>query len=404
MTTHAASLPSIDPFAPEALADPTGYLREIRATAPVSWMPAMQANLLVRHADVAAALKDDRLATANLTQGLDRLGEAEQIELRPVRESMQRWMGHTNTEDHIRFQHLLKRYFTPSTVNAVRPRVREFTHELLDIVAPAGRMDVVADLAYPLPANIIAEMLGMPIGDRELLRMWSRDILALFRVADADLMRGAQRSVLEMQDYLRPLLADRRAHPRADLLTVFATAERDGIVDEEEIVANCVLLLFAGHETTASLISNGLDLLMANPDQMAMLKERPDLTPSAVEEMMRCDGPAGVISRVSLEPVEIAGHEFPAGRHIYLAIGAANRDPDVFDEPNRFDITRKPNRHMGFGVGIFYCLGAALARTEADECFRILLSRCPDIRPAAPASRVSVPPFNYSLVSLPVLF
>jgi cytochrome P450 len=404
MTNDAPVLPSVDPFAPEALADPTGYLRQIRATAPVSWMPAMRANLLVRHADVAAALKDNRLATANLTQGLDQLSEDEQAELRPVRESMERWMGHTNTEDHLRFQHLLKRYFTPSMVNGLRPRVREFTHELLDAAAPAGRMDVVPDLAYPLPANIIAEMLGMPIGDRELLRAWSRDILALFQVADVDRMRAAQRSVLEMQDYLRPLLEDRRQHPREDLLTVFASAERDGIVNEEEIVANCVLLLFAGHETTASLIASGVHLLMANPDQFALLKSQPDLTPSAVEEMMRCDGPAGVISRVSLEPVTLAGHEFPAGRHLYLAISAANRDPEVFDQPDRFDITRKPNRHMGFGIGVFYCLGAALARTEADECFRILLTRCPDIRPAGPAGRIMVPPFNDHLESLPVEF
>jgi cytochrome P450 len=404
MTTDAAVLPSVDPFAPDALADPIGYLSRVRATAPVSWMPAVRANLLVRHADVAAALRDNRLATANLTQGLDQLGEAEQIELRPVRESMERWMGHTNTQDHVRFQHLLKRYFTPSMVNALRPRVRELTHELLDLVTPAGRMDVVPDLAYPLPANIIAEMLGMPIDDRELLRSWSRDIVALFRIADVDGMRVAQRSVLEMQDYLRPLLEDRRQHPRDDLLTVFAVAERDGIVNEEEIVANCVLLLFAGHETTANLIASGVHLLMANPDQFALLKSRPDLTPSAVEEMMRCDGPVSVISRVSLEPVVLAGHEFPAGRHMYLAVGAANRDPEVFDQPDRFDITRKPNRHMGFGVGVFYCLGAALARTEADECFRILLSRCPDIRPAGPASRVTVPPFNYHLESLPVEF
>jgi hypothetical protein len=323
----------------------------------------------------------------------------------PMRKSVELWMGHTNEEDHVRFQHLLKRYFTPATVNALRPRVREFTNELLDAVAAAGKMDVVEDLAYPLPANIIAELLGMPIADRERLQAWSRDILSIFLVADAEKLRVSQRSVLEMQDYLRVLVADRRTDPREDLLTMFVEAERDGKVNEDEIVANCLLLLFAGHETTANLIANGLVLLFENPDQLALLKSRPELMSSAVEEMMRCDGPAGMVSRVSAEPVEIAGHTFPAGERFYLALNAGNRDPEVFAEPDRFDITRKPNHHMGFGMGAMYCLGAALARMEADECLRVVLERCPGLRADydTPDWR-PILPLGHHLESLPVKF
>jgi cytochrome P450 len=405
MTTPAVTLPSYDLFSPEAQSDPMPLLHRVRAESPVCWVPELGAYLVTRHADVVAALRDQRLISGNLTQGLDQLSPAEQAELMPMRKSVELWMGHTNEEDHVRFQHLLKRYFTPAMVNGLRPRVREFTNELLDAAAEAGKMDVVEDLAYPLPANIIAEMLGMPISDRERLQAWSRDILSIFLIADVDKLRVSQRSVLEMQDYLRVLVADRRKDPRDDLLTMFVEAERDGKVNEDEIVANCLLLLFAGHETTANLIANGLVLLFENPDQLALLKSRPELMPSAVEEMMRCDGPAGMISRVSAEPVEIAGHAFPAGERFYLGLNASNRDPEVFADPDRFDITRKPNHHMGFSMGATYCLGAALARVETGECLLTVLERYPDIRADYETPDWSpVMPLGHHLDSLAVRF
>jgi cytochrome P450 len=264
-------------------------------------------------------------------------------------------------------------------------------------------MDVVKDLAYPLPANVIAEMLGMPTSVRELLQAWSKDILAIFQAADIIRLRRCQRSVLEMQDYLRALVAERRHQPREDVLSMFVAAEKEGNVTEDEIVANCVLLLFAGHETTAGLIANGLLLLLGNPAQLALLK--PNLTPSAVEEMLRCDGPASLIVRRSTEAVELWGHSFPAGTEFYLSTAAGNRDPEVFVDPDRFDITRTNSRHTAFGMGAFYCLGAALARMESDECLRILLDRFPDVAPAYLTPDWSpVPPLAHRLESLRVTF
>ena len=170
-------------------------------------------------------------------------------------------------------------------------------------------------------------------------------------------------------------------------------------------MANCVLLLFAGHETTANLIANGLVLLFQNPGQLARLRADPALTPSAVEEMLRCDGPAGVIGRVATEPVELAGHPVPAGQHVYLALAAANRDPDVFGDPDTFDITRTRNRHLAFGMGTYYCLGAALARMETGECLRILLERCPGLRPGYDRPDwLPSPPLGHRLRSLAVTF
>ena len=391
---------------PEAMANPNAFLHRVRAESPLCWLPQLDAYLLTRHADVSAALRDKRMDTANMARALQRLSPAEQEELAPVRRSIEMWMGHTVPADHVRFQKLLKRYFTPAMVDRLRPRVRELTHELLDAVAAKGEMEVVRDLAYPLPANVIAELLGMPAGDREQLQAWSRGILPVFgKDSDVQELREAQRSMLEMHDYLRLIAADRRRDPREDVLSTFVAAEAEGIVTEDEAVANCVLLLFAGHETTANLIANGLVLLFDNPDQLARLRDDPELTPHAVEEMLRCDGPAGVIGRVTTEPVELAGHTVPAGKHIYLALMAANRDPDVFPDPDVFDIGREPKRVLSFGMGTYYCLGAALARMETDECLRILLDRCPDLRPTyqTPDWQPTVP-IGHKLRSLPVAF
>jgi cytochrome P450 len=362
------------------------------------------AYLVTGYENVLAALRNNGLRSANATQGFERLTAAEQEALRPLRQSIDMWMGHTTQEGHHRFQQLLKRYFTPATVDRLRPRARQLTGELLDAVSARGRLEVVGDLAYPLPANIIADMFGMPVGERGRLREWSRQISVVFRNAGADRLRISQDSVLEMQDYLRAIVADRRASPQDDLISMFVAAERQGVVNEDEIVANCVLLLFAGHETTANLITHGLNLLMANPDQQELLASKPSLTPSAIEEMLRRDGPVVTVVRESVEPVTIAGYDIPAGQHIFLALYTANHDPAVFPDPMRFDITRTNNRHVAFGLGAYYCLGAALARVESDECFRLLLSRYPNIRPAEGQEPVltRVSPIGHRLETLPV--
>jgi cytochrome P450 len=405
MSENAAPVRDYDLLTPDVMADPDAFLHRVRAESPLAWLPQFDGYLLTRHADINAALRDKRMESANMMRGLQRLSPEEQEELAPARRAVEMWMGHTVPADHVRFQQLLKRYFTPAMVDRLRPRVREFTHELLDAVVPKGGMDVVRDLAYPLPANVIAELLGMPVGDREQLQAWSRDILPVFGLGDLDQLRQAQASMLEMHDYLRAIAADRRRNPREDVLSTFMAAEAEGIVTEDEAVANCVLLLFAGHETTANLIANGLVLLFEHPDQLARLRAEPDLMPSAVEEMLRCDGPAGVIGRFTTAPVELAGHTVPAGKHVYLALMAANRDPDVFADPDAFDITRERNRHLSFGMGTYYCLGAALARMETDECLRILLDRCPDLAPAyeTPGWVPSIP-IGHRLETLPVTF
>jgi len=300
----------------------------------------------------------------------------------PLRKAVELWMGHTNNADHQRFIGLLKRFFTPAMVDRFRPRVRELSHEMLDAVGPTGRMDLVAELAYPLPASVISEMLGVPDDNRPQLLAWSANIAAIAEIVSYDRLMDCQRSLLAMQEYMLELVRERRASPRDDLISRFVAAESEGVVSEPEILSNCVMLLFSGHETTGGLITNGLVQLFNNPDQMELLRSNPELMPGAVEEMLRLAGPASVITRTSTAPVEVAGYPFPAGQQFLLALNAANRDPEVFEDPDRFDATRVPNRHVAFATGLFHCLGAALARMEADEFFRILLSRFPNVCPA----------------------
>jgi cytochrome P450 len=406
MTTNSPALPTHQLFTPEALVDPMPLLRDIQSETPISWVPELNGYFLTRHAEIVAALMNPKLsANGNLTRGLTLLSAEEQQELSPLRESSTLWMGHTNDEDHARFQKLLKRFFTPATVESMRPRAREFTHEVIDAAAGSGRMDVVRDLAYPLPAYVIAEMFGMPRGSHEMLQTWSHDLGAIFTAADISVLRRTQQSMLEMEDYIRPLLAERANRPQDDLLSTFAAAIADGVVTEQEAVANCVVLLSVGHETTVSLIANGIHLLLENPDQLALLRSEPELMSAAVDEMIRMEGPAGFVVRVSTEPGELAGHSFGPGEYFFLSTRIGNRDPRVFPEPDRFDITRKPNRHLGFGAGALYCLGAALARMEADECFRIVLERMPALRAGydTPAWQPIIP-FGHRLETLPIEF
>lgn len=382
MTGTETRFPEYQLISPDKNTDPLPELRALRERSPIAWVPVLNSALLTRHADIVSVLKDHRMAPANLTQGIRLLPPEQQAELEPLRKAVELWMGHTDNADHMRFIGLLKRYFTPAMVDRLRPRVRELSHELLDAAEPSGRLELVGDLAYRLPASVIAEMLGVPPDNRAQLLSWSADIAAIAEIVSYDRLIQCQRSLLSMQEYMLELVRDRRISPRDDLISMFVAAERDGQVSQPEILSNCVMLLFSGHETTGGLITNGLVQLFENPGQLELLKARPELMPGAVEEMLRLAGPASVITRVSVEPVEVAGYAFPAGQQFLLALMAGNRDPEVFEDPDRFDATRTPNKHIAFATGLFHCLGAALARMEADEFFRILLARFPNVCPA----------------------
>lgn len=379
-----------------------GLLERMRREDPVYRSPQLHGVVLTRHADVQAALKGGGLQSVNSTMRIQRLPPEQRDQLEPLIASLGRWITHAGAEGHTRLQSVLNRYFTPRTVEALRPVAQATLDGLFDRLPADGEVEVVSQLAGPLPATIISHMLGVSPDSIDRVQDWSRHITALFIHNDFEQLLASQRSILEMAAFLRPLVEARRTEPRDDILSVLAQAQAEGLVlDEEELLANCGLLLFAGHETTARLLVHGLVALLENPAQLESLRAQPSLRAGAIEEMLRFDGPAGTLVRMSPSPLEVGGTTIAAYEPIFLCLAAANRDPEQFEDPERFDITRaNARKHLAFGTGIFYCLGAALARLEADVFFETLLRRYAGIEALdrQPAWR-SIPPFNRGLAS-----
>jgi hypothetical protein len=379
-------------------------LNELQENAPLVWLPEFNAYLVTRRADVTALLKDRRLDASIAEQSFTVLPAEQQAQLEPLRRCVSLWMGHTTPDGHRRFQMLLKRYFTPAAMEQLRPGARKIAEDLIDTVLAEGRMEVVTDLAVPLPANVIADLLGMPVEDRPMLRVWSQSVLKVFTQSGFDDLLSAQEGVGEFQRYLHGLVETRRGNLGEDLISVLLRAEDEGQISTEEIVANCLLILFAGHETTAGVITHGIALLLENPEQLALLRERPELGPAAVEEMLRCEGTAGTVVRDVNEAFEYEGHQFEKGDRIFVSLYGANHDPAFVTDPGRFDITRERSVHLAFGTGMFYCLGASLARVETDECLKVFLERIPNPSLAGEPVWGVAPPAGHRIESLQITF
>jgi cytochrome P450 PksS len=330
--------------------------------------------IVTRYADCVEVLKDQRLAKdmdklpAEVKERYFLLGDGGTV--------LQRSMINADPPDHGRLRQRMQRVFSPQGMEALRGRVQAIADELIDRVASRGQMDLIADFAFPLPVTVIAELLGVPSEHRERFRRWSRAILNM--TADpADLAR-ARAAIGELTAYFREVLAERRQSPRGDIASVLGEAEE---LTPDERLSMLFLLLVAGHETTVNLIGNGMLTLFRNPDARRRLAEEPALIGSAIEEMLRFESPAETSSfRFTLEDREIAGARIPAGEAVVAGILSANRDPAEFADPDRFDITRAPNRHIAFGFGIHFCLGAPLSRLEGAVAFPALLRRLPDLR------------------------
>jgi len=290
--------------------------------------------------------------------------------------------------DHTRLRALVNRAFTPRIVEGMRGHIQHIVDALVDQVQGARSMDVIADLAYPLPVTVISEMLGVPAADRAAFKQWSSDIArsldAAILPAGSDVIARGQVARAALGDYFRTLIATRWKNPRADLLSNLIAAEEQGDkLSEEELLATCVLLLIAGHETTVNLIGNGLFALLRHPAEFRALRDHPTLIATAVEELLRYDGPVQRTGRMTMTDVEISGTPIPKGSIVAAIIGAANRDPAQFSDPERLDVARRENRHIAFGFGIHFCLGAPLARVEGQIAIGTLLRRLPALELAS---------------------
>ncbi len=367
---------------PEHKADPHPFYARLRAEAPVArvTLPDRQAAWLVtRYDDVAAALKDERLVK-DRSRALGPDQARRQPWVPGLFRPLMRNMLDLDPPDHTRLRALVHRAFTPRLVEQMRGRIQALADELLDAVARRGRMDLVRDYALPIPTTIIAEMLGVPAGDRHRFHRWSRAIVSSSPSGWG--MLRAVPSVIAFLRYIRRLIAARRAAPGDDLLGALVRAEEAGErLSEDELVAMVFLLLVAGHETTVNLIGNGALALLEHPDQMTRLRHDPALIKPAVEELLRYASPLETATeRFAREDVIIAGVTIPRGALVYAALASANRDEREFPDADALDITREPNRHLAFGLGPHYCVGASLARLEGQVAIATLLRRAPDVR------------------------
>lgn len=379
-----------DPRLPSVLANPYPVFRELQDAEPVHPSAVLGGWVVTRYADVKACLSDARLSSDRITPFVQhRAGRAEGAARptdAPAIETLGRtlglWAVFTDPPKHTHLRALMNRAFTPRAVERLRPRIEEIVGELVERLQARDHLDLIRDFAYPLPITVIGDMLGVPATDRERLKEWS-DELATFvgsAVATPDKYERAAKSLSKMRDYFRGLVVERRRGPCDDLLSALVVAEdRHDVLSEDEIVATSILLLFAGHETTTNLIGNGMLALLRAPLELARLRDDPALAESAVEEMLRYDGPSGVMTRVAAEDVAIDGVKIARGDRLFLMINAANRDPRQFDDPDRLDVAREPNRHVAFGAGIHFCVGAPLARLEAQIAVPALLAALPDL-------------------------
>lgn len=387
MTTSTAEFDRLLTSA-ELVRDPYPVYRALQENAPVYWCEPWGQWVVTRHADVEEILKSpDRFSSSGWEArflGLLPEGFADQVPAVTGHYGTS-VLSNTDPPDHRRLRTMVVKSFTPRVLKGMTPAIERLVAEMLAPLRDRGEFDLLSEFAYPLPATVIAQLLGAPEEAGEDYARWSADVVAFVGTGtpDADRARRLDASLTAFRDHLEPLLRERRSDPREDLLSHLA-AEHDGeSLSDDELVATCVTLLFAGHETTANLIANGLLTLIRHPDQMELLSESPELMPAAVEEMLRFEGPVQRVRRVATEDLELAGQTIREGDLVMGFIGAANRDPEVFDEPDRFDVTREPT-HLAFGKGIHFCVGAGLSRLEAPIALNRILSEFPDLSLASP--------------------
>jgi cytochrome P450 len=378
----ATSALLFNPLAPEFIRDPYPTYARLRTSDPMH-VTQFGAVLASRHAEASLVLRDKRFGKDFIDRSIRRYGP--KIMKEPVFRSMSHWMLQQDPPDHTRLRGLVVKAFTARRVEDMRPRIQAIVDQTLDRIAPRGHMDLIGDFAFRLPVTIICDMLGIPEDHREVFYASSRDGGRLLDPVPLtpDEIKQANAGNAMAQMYFQQLFELRRKNPGDDLTTQLVQAEEDGSkLSNEELTANIILLFGAGHATTVNLIGNGLLALHRNPDQLALLRANPSLITNAIEEFLRYDSSVQMTGRVALEEIDgLGGKKVPKGETVLCLLGSANRDPAVYpDRPDRLDIVRPDVRPLSFGGGIHFCLGARLARIEAEIAISSLLRRLPDLR------------------------
>ena len=384
MTTTPEVSAGQDLFAPALLEDPYPWYTQLRATEGAYFLPPNQPDVRVpvlsRYADVQLVLRDPRFGRAGFQKGaIMALGDG------PLATSYSLWMLFRDPPDHTRLRGLVNKAFTPRAVEAMRKTIDSIVADLLAKQHGEVSFDLISQFAYPLPVMVICELLGVPAQDRNRFGEWSSALGRNFDnlgIADQDLKRRGNEAAEGLTEYFRELVKSRRGKPADDILQGLISAEEQGQrLSEDELLATCVLIFFAGHETTVNLIGNGSLALLRNPAEAERLRKNPSLLPNAVEELLRFDSPVQRTGRTVLTDVEVGGRLLHQGERVNVMVGAANRDPAQFSDPDRLDVARSnAAQHLSFAAGIHYCVGAPLARLEAQLAIGALLRAAPNLR------------------------
>jgi pimeloyl-[acyl-carrier protein] synthase len=364
---------------PEVLANPYPLYRRLRTNDPVHWDPFLHAWVVTRYPDVVTVLSK---YSADRTPTPERLSDMGLSVLNPIAKVMVQQMLFLDPPTHTRLRSLAATAFTPRRVEVLRSHIREITNSLLDRVQSKGRMDVIADLGEPLPCIVTAEMLGVPVEDHHQLKAWSQDFAEMLGNFQHNPDRALRilRTVEEMTAYFRSAMREQSSHPRGGLVSSLMNAEIHGDrLTEEEVIANCIVTMVGGQETTTNLIGNGVLSLLRNPDQVEKLRSDFLLIPSAVEELLRYEAPSQHTARLAPDDTVLGGKQIRKRQAVIAVMGAANRDPERFPDPDRLDITRQDNRHLAFGWAAHFCFGAPLARIEGQIAFESMLRRFPNL-------------------------
>jgi cytochrome P450 len=375
------------PYSPEFAANPYPVYAALREHTPIFFDPEWDVTFITRHSDVSKLLVDSRLGRTGdhqlSAQAVERRLDGEiWADLPNYRRYIARNLLETEGPDHARLRKLLVKAFGRAHFELQLPRIQDLTNQLLEPLLAAGKMELLEDLVAPLTVNIIATSLGMPLQDSHYLRPWSAAIVRLYEkdISD-DCLVAAEQATSEFLRYLTDLLAQRRAQPKNDLISLLAEVEDEGLVlQNDELISTCMLLLNAGHESTVNAAGNGMRALLKHPAELEKLRGDPSLAPSAVEEMLRYDAPLQYFHRFVLEDMIFQGVSLRKGDTVGLLYGSANRDPAAFPRPDTFDITRAPNKHLTFGKGRHFCLGAPLARIELETVVTTLTQRIPGLQ------------------------
>jgi cytochrome P450 len=373
-----------NPFLPSYLESPYPAYAALRAEEPVHFSAVLQGWVLTGYEHCASVLRDHETFSSSPLVATGQLATMLQEQRREFPLGEVPTVLSADPPAHTRLRSLVNRAFTPRTVEDLRPRIEDIAESLLADARPGATFDVATGLAQPLPIIVIAELLGVPADDRDLLKRWSTAIASTTNLLNlAPVLVEARRATTELIAYIDRVASERRARPADDLLSALIEVEDDGErLSHDELLAFSILLLLAGHETTTNLIGNGTLALAEHPAEAERLRAEPGLLPSAVEELLRYDSPVQGVARFATRAAEVGGQAIEAGATLLLLVGAANRDPAQFADPDALDLGREPNRHLSFGRGIHFCLGAPLARLEAEVVFRRLLERFPELRVA----------------------